>query len=176
LTAAEIDTIQRLAKSRTEPARMVERARTVWLAHPGLQVSAIAQALRLCQATVRSWLKRFNRRGLARLQDAPRRGRPATYIPEQVSAVILTSLTKPQELGLPIACCTLDRLAASLQEVKGSPIKRSRIDELLLRGGVHWRMQETWFGEQVDPAFAKQGAHHDALHHATAGQGRRVPG
>lgn len=33
MTAEEVDTIQRLAHSRTEPARMVERARIVWLAH-----------------------------------------------------------------------------------------------------------------------------------------------
>jgi transposase len=142
LTAEEGDTIQRLAHSRTEPARMVERARIVWLAHQGLQVPAIAQTLRLCQATVRSWLKRFNRQGLAGVQEAPRSGRPTTYTPEQVSEVIATGLTKPQELGLPFASWTLDRLAAYLQEVKAIPIKRSRIDELLLREGLRWRTQE----------------------------------
>jgi len=61
LTAEEGDTIQQLAHSRTEPARLVERARIIWLAQQGLQVPAIAQALRLCQTTVRSWLERFNR-------------------------------------------------------------------------------------------------------------------
>ena len=90
------------------------------------------------------------------MQEAPRSGRPATYTPEQVSEVIATSLTKPQELGLPFASWTLDRLAAYLQEVKGIPIKRSRIDELLLREGLRWRTQETWFGERVDPAFAEK--------------------
>jgi transposase len=159
LTAAEVDTIQRLAHSRTEPARLVERARLVGLAHQGLQVPTIARTLRLGQATVRSWLQRFNRRGLTGLQEAPRPGRPATYTPEQVSAVIATSLAKPQELGLPFASWTLDRLAADLQEVNGIPIKRSRIDELLLREGWRWRTQETWFGERVAPAFAeKRGA------------------
>jgi predicted ArsR family transcriptional regulator len=65
MTAEEVDTIQRLAHCRTEPARTVERARLIWLAHQGQRVAAIAQELRLCQATVRAWLKRFNRRGLA---------------------------------------------------------------------------------------------------------------
>ena len=155
LTAEEEDTIQRLAHSRTEPARLVERARIVWLAHQGYQVPAVAQALGLCQATVRFWLKRFNRQGLAGVQEAPRSGRPATYTPEPVSEVIATSLAKPQGLGMPFACWTLDRLAAYLQEVKGIPIKRSRIDELLLREGWRRRTQETWFGERVDPAFAE---------------------
>jgi hypothetical protein len=65
MTAEEVDTLQRLAHSRTEPARMVERARIIWIAHQGQQVPAIARELRLCQVTDRSWLKRFNRQGLA---------------------------------------------------------------------------------------------------------------
>jgi transposase len=166
MTAEEMDTIQRLAHSRTEPARMVERARIVWLASQGLRVPAIAQQLRLCQPTVRAWLRRFNRRGLAGLQEAARPGRPATYTPEQVSAVIATSLSKPQDLGLPFASWTLDRLAAYLQEGKGIPIKRSRLDELLLREGLRWRTQETWFGERVDPAFAqKRGSSRRSMPH-----------
>ena len=156
MTAEEVDTIQRLAHSRTEPARTVERARMIWLARQGQRVTAIAHELRLCQATVRSWLKRFNRRGLAGLQEATRLGRPAKYTPDQVSEVIATCLTTPPALGLPFASWTLDRLAAYLQEVKGLPIKRSRIDELLLREGLRWRTQETWFGERVDPAFAEK--------------------
>jgi transposase len=155
MAAEEVDTIQRLAHSRTEPARTVERARMIWLAHQGRRVAAIAQELRLCQATVRAWLKRFNRRGPAGLQEAPRPGRPATYIPAQGSEVIATCLTKPQAVGLPFARWTLARLAAYLQEVKGIPIQRSRIDELLLREGWRWRTQEPWFGERVDPAVAE---------------------
>jgi DNA-binding NarL/FixJ family response regulator len=63
MTADEVDMIQRLAHSRTEPARLVERARMIWLAHQGQPVPAIARELRLCQATVRAWLQRFNRQG-----------------------------------------------------------------------------------------------------------------
>jgi transposase len=156
LTAEEVDTIQRLAHSRTEPARTVERARMIWLAHQGQPVTAIAEELRLCQATVRTWLKRFNRRGLAGREDTPRPGRPATYTPEHVREVIATCVTKPQAVGLPFASWTRDRLATSLQEVKGMPIKRSRIDELWLREGLRWRSQATWLGERIAPAFAEK--------------------
>ena len=156
LSDEEMETTRQLAHSRTAPARMVERARIVWLAHQGRRVLAIAQELHLTPTTVRSWVKRFNRQGVAGLQEKPRPGRPAIYTPEQVSAVIATSLTNPQELGLPFASWTLDRLAAYLQEVKGILIKRSRLDELLLREGLRWRTQETWFGERVDPAFAEK--------------------
>ena len=61
-----------------------------------------------------------------------------------------------ETLGLPFASWTLDRLAAYLAEERGLPIKRSRIDEVLIAEGLRWRHQETWFGERVDPAFAEK--------------------
>jgi transposase len=156
MTDTEVETIRQRAHSRTAPARTVERARIIWLAHQGRRVPAIAQELHLTPTTVRSWLMRFNRQGVAGLQEKARPGRPPIYTPEQVSEVIATSLTNPQELGLPFASWTLDRLAAYLHEGKGLPMKRTRIDELLLREGLRWRTQETWFGERVDPAFAEK--------------------
>lgn len=154
LTPDEKATLERLARSRTAAAREVERARIVWYAHEEQRVPTIAKRLGLTEQTVRVWLKRFNDQGLAGLKDQGRSGRPATYTSEQVGEVIATSLTKPETLGLPFASWTLDRLAAYLNEVKGIPIKRSRIDELLLAEGLRWAQQETWFGERVDPDFA----------------------
>ncbi len=154
LTTEERETITRWAQSRTEPARRVERARIISRAAGGATVRAIATALGLEAGTVRLWLKRFNATGLAGLEDRHRRGRPPTYSREQVGEVVATALTDPQTLGLPFASWTLDRLQAYLNEVKQIPIKRNRIDELLLAEGLRWRTQETWFGKRVDPDFA----------------------
>ena len=63
-------------------------------------------------------------------------------------------LTDPRDLGQPYGCCTLDRLQSYLNEQKSIPIKRSRIDEVLLAEGLRWRHQETWFGQRVDPDLA----------------------
>ena len=156
LTAAEQSAIEKLARSRTAPAREVERARMILLASRGKRVPAMAQALELTETTVRTWLKRFNEAGLDGLQDRPRAGRPVTYQPEQVAEVIATALTDPRQLNQPFACWTLDRLATYLNEEKQIAIKRSRIDELLIAEGLRWRTQETWFGERVDPEFAKK--------------------
>lgn len=156
MTPEEVETIERLAHSRTEPARTVERARIVWLCRQGKKAPAIAEELRVVPKTVRLWIQRFNAEGVEGLQDRPRSGRPVTYTAEQVSEVIAAALSKPQELGQPFACWTLDRLEAYLNEVKGLPIKRSRIDDLLLREGLRWRKQETWFGERVDPDCAEK--------------------
>src|SRR5919201_277897 len=158
LTAAEQSAIEKLARSRTAPAREVERARLILLADMGKRVPAIAQELELTETTVRTWLKRFNEAGLDGLQDRPRAGRPITYQPEQVAEVIATALTDPRQRNQPFACWTLDRLATYLNEEKKIAIKRSRIDELLIAEGLRWRTQETWFGERasVAPGPAQQ--------------------
>jgi transposase len=148
--------LARLAHSRTTAARLVERARVVWAALEGERVDAIAGRFHVTAATVYLWLHRFSDHGLAGLEDQPRKGRPPTYTPEQVATVVATALTDPQTLGLPFASWTLDRLAAHLAEHHGIPMKRSRLDELLLAEGLRWRKDETWFGERVDPAFAEK--------------------
>lgn len=154
LTEEERATVQRLAQSRTAPARAVERARIVWLSAAGRRVPAIAREVGCHEQTVRLWLTRFNREGVAGLQDAPRPGCPATYTPEQIGAVVATALSDPRALGQPFGAWTYDRLAAYLNEVAGIPIKRSRIQEVLVAEGLRWRQQETWFGKRVDPDFA----------------------
>jgi transposase len=128
----------------------------IWQATQGVAAPAIARDLGVNAQTVRKWLKRFNAAGLEGLADQPRGGRPATYTAEQIAEVIATALTDPQTLGQPFASWTLDRLEVYLNEEKGIPIKRSRIDDLLIEEGLRWRQQETWFGERVDPDFAKK--------------------
>jgi transposase len=146
--------VARLARSRRAPARAVERAQVVQAALEGAAVEEIAVRLRLARNTVYLWLHRFEARGLAGLEDAPRGGRPPTYTREQVSEIIATALTRPQSLGLPFQSWTLDRLVAYLAEAKDIAMKRSRLDEVLLTKGLRWRKEETWFGERVDPEFA----------------------
>ncbi len=156
LSEEERIAVERLAHSRTAPARQVERARIIRRASLGEMAPTIAAALGLTAYTVREWIKRFNTQGLAGLADQPRAGRPPTYTPEQVAAVIATALTDPKTLDLPFASWTLDRLAAYLNEQKGIAIKRSRIDEILLKEGLRWRRHESWFGERIDPEFAEK--------------------
>jgi len=158
LTDEEHQMLARLIHSRTDPVRAVERARIVWEAPSGAHVPAIARRLRLCEATVRLWLTRFNTQGFVGLGDAPRIGRPPTDTAEETSEVIAASLTDPEELDLPFGSWTLDRLTVSRHETRGLTMSRSRIGEMLQAEGLRWRTQETWFGERVDPDFvAKRG-------------------
>ncbi len=156
LSAEEQARIDKLAHSRTAPARQVERARIIRHASQGHSAPRIAQLVGAEVETVRRWIHRFNAEGLNGLEDRRRAGRPATYTAEQVATVIATALTAPRTLGLPFATWTLDRLAAYLHEHSGIAMKRSRIDEILLREGLRWRKHETWFGARVDPEFAEK--------------------
>jgi transposase len=159
VTAEERQAMERLARSRTAQARQVERAKVVLAALEGAGVGAIAEHFDLSPATVYLWLHRFEAHGLAGLADKPRGGRPPTYTREQVSQIIASALSNPQALGQSDASWTLDRLAAYLAESCGITMKRSRLDDVLVREGLRWRKQETWFGERVDPDFAeKRGA------------------
>ena len=156
LTAEERSAVEALARSRTAPARRVERARVVWRASRGEAPPGIAAALGLSAETVRRRIRRFNAEGLAAFDDRHRSGRPAAYSPDEVASVIAAALTDPRRLGLPFASWSLDRLAADLLEHKGIAMRRSRIDDILLQEGLRWRRHETWFGERVDPEFAEK--------------------
>jgi len=154
LSEKEREIIQQTARSRTAAVRQVERARIIQASSKGQSVGEIASGLQLKEAKVRKWITRFNDAGLAGLEDGLRSGRPATYTVEEVSEVVAAALSDPQTVGLPFASWTLDRLEAYLNEAKGIGIKRSRIGDLLVREGLRWRQQESWFGERVDPDFA----------------------
>lgn len=156
MTDEERKTIERLSHSRTAPARQVERARMVQWASERQRVPQIAARLSVAENTVRNWLHRFNEAGLPGLFDEGRTGRPPTYSTDEVSVVVATALTKPDDLALPFGHWTLDRLSVYLNEKKGIAIKRSRINEILQAEGLRWRKDEHWFGERVDPDFAKK--------------------
>jgi transposase len=154
LTPEERAELERLARSRTEEARLVVRAKIVLGLAAGDRPYQVAAKVGVGRAAAYEWLHRFNAEGLRGLTDHPRPGRPHTYTAEQRAEVVAAALTKPADLGLPFASWTLDRLRAYLSEHKGIGIKRTRIDEILIAEGLRWRQQETWFGHKADPEFA----------------------
>jgi transposase len=156
VTDEERSVLKRLARSRTAQSRLTERARIVLGLLAGESPTDLARRLQVTRHTIYAWLGRFNVEGLDGLQDRPRSGRPPTYSADQRAEVVAAALTRPDDLRLPFGCWTLDRLQAYLREHKGIGIKRSRIDEILLDEGLRWRQQEPWFGERVDPDFAKK--------------------
>ncbi len=150
--------LKRLARSRTVPTRLGERARLLLFAAQGETIAAISRMFHTTRATVYHWIHRLNEEGVLGLDDHPRPGRPPIYTAEERAEILGIALTHPQKLGLPFCCWSLDRLKAYLSEKKGIRMKRTRIDGILLEEGLQWKKQETWFGEKVDPEFAKKKA------------------
>ena len=156
LTEEEQKTIERLVHARNTPVGKLKRAQIIWLASQGLATPEIAKQLKVSERMVRNRLHRFNEQGLVGLEEAPRSGRPVTYTPEEVSSIIQTALSNPRELGEDYATWTLDRLVDYLHRVKGIRMQRSRISEIFIAEGLSWRHEETWFGDRIDPDFAKK--------------------
>lgn len=156
MTEKEQQVLKRLSSSRKAEAALVRRASMIWRYYAGASCNQIGRELQVDGETVGKWVHRFVEGGLDGLRDEPRSGRPPIYTVEEVSLVIQTALTSPKALGLPFGSWTLDRLQAYLQEEKGLKMKRSRIDEILLKEGLRWRKQEWWFGVRVDPDFAEK--------------------
>ncbi len=89
LTEEQEQTLQHWARSRSLPARQVERAQVVLLAASGKQDLEIADELGISNQKAARWRKRFLKKGLAGLQkDAPRPGRTSSITVAKVQEVI----------------------------------------------------------------------------------------
>ncbi len=162
LTAEEERVITKLSRSQTASVRLVQRAKIIALANEGKSIPQIVQQLSMTDRIVRKWWKRFEQQGLAGLQDAPRKGSPGRYTPENKAQVLQAARKRPADLGLPYSSWTFERLANYVKEQLGIPMRKTRIFEILQEEGLRWRKQETWFGERLDPEFAQKGGHRTA--------------
>jgi transposase len=154
----EREKIERLTRARSAPMRLVMRARIVQCALQGRTAPAIAEELEVSEKMVRLWLTRFEREGVAGLDDAPRSGRPRTYsedLDSQVIALARGLPPKPADGPIPPTChWTLDRLQEGLAQ-QDVPMKRSQIRRLLKAEHIKWQKPRTWL-ESDDPPFAEK--------------------
>ena len=161
LTTEEEAEIRRLAKSRKEPIRLVQRARVIEavLDDPSLPASQAGEKVGFkgAPAGIR-WVKRFNEAGLAGLMDCKRSGRPPTHSQETRSALLDLALQKPGNMGYPFALWTLERLQIAFKERHGVHLSDSTIWTWVEDEGFRWRKQESWFPEpeKHDPEFAEK--------------------
>ncbi len=89
LSDAERSELERLARARSIPARLVQRAKVVLKAASGMQNKEIARELKISRPTVQLWRERFLALRLNGLEkDAPRPGRIPKISEEKVHAVV----------------------------------------------------------------------------------------
>lgn len=86
-------TLERIARQRSLPARLVERARIVLRAAEGLENKQIAAQMGIMPEKVARWRNRFLEGGIAALEkDAPRSGRTRTITDGRVKQVVEMTL------------------------------------------------------------------------------------
>ena len=93
LSSEQRTALQRLARQRSAPARVVERARVVLLAAEGVENKQIAGRMGITPEKAARWRKRFLAGGIAALQkDAPRPGRTRTITDRGVKKIVEMTL------------------------------------------------------------------------------------
>jgi transposase len=125
--------LERRARSKAAPARVVERARIVLLAADGLTGAQIAVRAGCTEPTVVKWRRQYAERGLAGLEDAPRPGGPKTVLTDEVVCEILTATVTPPPASLRAAGVThwsSRRLADWLVQARGISVSHDSITVL----------------------------------------------
>jgi transposase len=98
LRAGDRERLLRLSRSSSVRAGLAQRARIVLLAADGVSNTAIADLVGVSRPTVIGWRERYERRGMAGLEDHPRSGRPRSI---DHAAIITATLTPPpKRLGV----------------------------------------------------------------------------
>jgi transposase len=106
-----------IARSRSEPARRVERARMLLAYREEPSFFAVAQAARVHHQTVQRCVERALAFGpLAALDDLPRPGREPTITAEAKAWVVNLACRKAKELGYPHELWTTRLLARHVRE------------------------------------------------------------
>jgi transposase len=98
LSPDEVEILDTWARSRTMPARVIERARIVQMAASGMQSQEIAKEIGVSRPTVQLWRQRFLGLRLAGLKkDAPRPGRLPKIPDRKIRRIVeMTLHAKPQ--------------------------------------------------------------------------------
>lgn len=124
--------LSKFSRSRTLPARQVQRAKIILLAADGLNNMQISGQVGLGQDSVSKWRSRFVKalpllREVAEkdpshledavtsfLDDCPRPGQPSHYTDEQIIKILEIACRDPEELGYETSHWSLNQLVSAV--------------------------------------------------------------
>lgn len=89
--------LERRVRASTTPQRECLRARIALLRHEGIKQVEVARRLGTSVASVNKWSQRFDREGIAGLNDLPRPGRPRSIPAEIVKEVVTLAGQAPPD-------------------------------------------------------------------------------
>jgi transposase len=125
------------------PHRCVQRARIILANAEGELAPLVAKKVGLNPIAVRMWLKRFNEKGLAGLEDLPKPGPPREDTSGFRSELAKFARTPPPSLGLPFQVWTMERLQAAMLERTGRRFSTKTLWTWLKKEGLRWRRQQS---------------------------------
>jgi transposase len=137
-----------LSTSRTEEARMVERARMILSSLEGKEIQQVARELGVSIPTVSKWRQNFALWGLKGLLDRPRSGKPVTY-DNAFRNRVLALLEQPPPPGMSHwdGPAVAEKLGASVHAVW----------RVLRREGIYLQRVRSWC-VSTDQEFARKAA------------------
>lgn len=158
---ADLDELYR----RTRNVRLRTRAQMILLAlEQEMVASEIASIVRLCEQTVRNWIKRFNAEGVEGLKDQPRPREPVKVTPEYHERLVAAVRRRPRALGQPYSLWTLQRLADFMAEETGIRLSHEGVRLLLKKEGIKMsRPQHTITSPDPEYALKKRRSKRSAI-------------
>ena len=159
LIETERDTLQKVARSRAEPAEVVARAKSLLAVAGGADFEAGARASgRKSGYGVSKLVSRFNREGLSALQTRPGAGRRAVYPPELRAQIVAEFRRAPDREQDGTGTWSLTTLQRALRRQPGlEHVSRDTISGVLLAAGLSWQRTRTWCETGVSVRKGKHG-------------------
>src|SRR4030043_1128145 len=140
--------LEQWSRSRTQEARLVERARIILKCLDGDSVMEIARSLKIRPNTVIDWRRRFEKEGIVGLYDRQRSGKPPVYNADFRNKVLETlELSPPEGQAQWDGPAVAKHLNASVHAVW----------RLLRKEGICLSRQRSWF-VSTDPEFTTKAA------------------
>lgn len=159
VTEEQRQAVETRLRRRDLAPRVRERLEMVKALALGQEVGAIAQWSGRRERTVRRWLGRWAREGIAGLGDAPRAGRPRRADDAYLQAVEAALDRRPAELGLPFDVWTSARLSAYLARTTGVRIAPSWLRGLFKQRAYTYGRPKHTLKHLQDPAATAASAH-----------------
>lgn len=117
LTDVEKRFLDRLRKSKTAPAREVQRAQILWRYSAGETVGQIASALNMTRKSVLKWIDKALQMGAdVAVEDAPHKPRDPVITDDAKSWVVHLACSKPNEFGYAAELWTRSALARHVRQ------------------------------------------------------------
>lgn len=112
LTPNELEHLQRLVRSRSDPVREVQRAEVLTRYHAGETIASIVRAVGMTRVSVGKWIGRALSMGaIAALKDAYHRPHEPRITEEARAWVVMLACSKPKDLGYAAELWTRSSLA-----------------------------------------------------------------